>query len=261
VFTHPAPDRSCIERTDVSERTFICEHCGVAFTRPVRPGTPPKYCTPACYVHARMKREATERAWPDGRYYRLPADYKAPSKLTCRVSYPACAECGRTFCSHKGSPMYCSDICREASGKRAAQERYRADIEANRTKAREYAKQVYPLSARARQAFQHRYECGWCKEEFVGHGRRKYCSDRCEDRANPYPGGSWNHKHLRRVADRDRWTCHLCGQKVVPGQESIDHLIPVSASGPNTMTNVALAHRRCNSRRGARGIVQLRLLG
>jgi HNH endonuclease len=245
----------------VSERTRPCGHCGTSFTRPVRPGTPPRYCTPACYVHARTAREAPERAKADGRYYRLPADYKAPSKWICQVSYPSCAECGRTFCSHEGTPMYCSDGCRAAGTQRKAKERYLSDVETNRARAREYSKRVYPLSEQAQQAFQHRRACGWCKEEFVGHGNAVYCSERCADKANPYPRGTWNHRHLRRVAERDRWVCHLCGKKVKPGQESVDHLVPVSAGGADRMDNVALAHIRCNSRRGVKGEVQLRLLG
>lgn len=70
------------------------------------------------------------------------------------------------------------------------------------------------------------------------------------------------------IGERDGWRCHLCGDRVdrrLSGNDSdgptIDHLIPVSVGGRDVRENVALAHRRCNTARGARGEVQLRLLG
>lgn len=74
---------------------------------------------------------------------------------------------------------------------------------------------------------------------------------------------------LREIADRDGWRCHLCGKKV-PDREyaardddpTMDHLIPVSLGGQHLMTNVALAHNRCNWERGNREVAfQLRLVG
>jgi 5-methylcytosine-specific restriction endonuclease McrA len=74
---------------------------------------------------------------------------------------------------------------------------------------------------------------------------------------------------LIAVAERDGWVCHICRRKVDPKRKapdpmaaSIDHLIPLSKGGPDSMVNVALAHRRCNSARGAGRLpAQLRLLG
>ena len=69
-------------------------------------------------------------------------------------------------------------------------------------------------------------------------------------------------KHID-VAERDKWTCHICHKRVTRKAWSIDHLIPLVDGGSHTMDNVALAHRNCNARRGARRTipVQLRLLG
>ena len=62
------------------------------------------------------------------------------------------------------------------------------------------------------------------------------------------------------IAERDRWICHLCGKRVPRNTMTLDHLIPISKGGPHTDWNVALAHRSCNSRRGAgRTPAQLRL--
>jgi 5-methylcytosine-specific restriction endonuclease McrA len=65
---------------------------------------------------------------------------------------------------------------------------------------------------------------------------------------------------LLDIAIRDHWTCHICHKKVTEADWSLDHLIPLSKGGAHTPANVALAHRRCNSRRGVGKIAaQLRL--
>lgn len=62
---------------------------------------------------------------------------------------------------------------------------------------------------------------------------------------------------LRRIAERDQWTCHLC-QRPVPDYvqgplcPTLDHLIPVSLGGSDALANLALAHWWCNNRRGNR---------
>ena len=61
---------------------------------------------------------------------------------------------------------------------------------------------------------------------------------------------------------RDGGICHICGKRTPRENASVDHLIPLSKSGDHSWVNVALAHRRCNSRRGAGRIpAQLRLVG
>lgn len=110
----------------------------------------------------------------------------------------------------------------------------------------------------------------------VGGPAKKYCSDACLDRSyhrtrrhrERAVGVRSSDFTLREVADRDGWRCHLCG-KAVPDRPSksrpldatLDHLIPISAGGPHTLDNVALAHHQCNSQRGDTGIAQLRLTG
>jgi len=46
-------------------------------------------------------------------------------------------------------------------------------------------------------------------------------------------------------------TCHLCMEA---GATSADHLVPRVAGGDDSIENLRPAHRRCNSRRGARSI-------
>lgn len=70
------------------------------------------------------------------------------------------------------------------------------------------------------------------------------------------------------LGTRDGWRCHLCRRHVYrhlqwphPGCATFDHLIPVVEHGDEEPENLALAHLRCNSRRGAGGTVQLALVG
>lgn len=119
------------------------------------------------------------------------------------------------------------------------------------------------------------YTCDNCAELFVGKVRanRKYCTRGCAARA-----AKRNGKHRRRAATRDgdfitisrlgardNWVCHICGKRIklrsggAAMAPSIDHLIPIAAGGPHVWANVAIAHKRCNSRRRTGGRVQLRL--
>jgi 5-methylcytosine-specific restriction endonuclease McrA len=66
---------------------------------------------------------------------------------------------------------------------------------------------------------------------------------------------------IRALAERDGWTCHLCGETVPDVRHrkgkpkmdgpTIDHRLPLALGGQHTWDNVALAHFICNSRRGA----------
>ncbi|MGW4102294.1 HNH endonuclease [Streptomyces sp. NPDC004976] len=60
------------------------------------------------------------------------------------------------------------------------------------------------------------------------------------------------------LAARDEYTCHVCGQAVdvsLPYNDRMaptrDHIVPRRAGGSHDPSNLKLAHRGCNSRRGA----------
>lgn len=53
------------------------------------------------------------------------------------------------------------------------------------------------------------------------------------------------------VVARDGWTCRICGEDVTPGDEHLDHVLPVSMGGSNRVSNLRLTHASCNLRRGA----------
>ena len=62
---------------------------------------------------------------------------------------------------------------------------------------------------------------------------------------------------IGRVAERDGWSCWLCGGDIDPhapantaNAGTLDHLVPRSRGGGSELANLRLAHRRCNVRRG-----------
>lgn len=113
--------------------------------------------------------------------------------------------------------------------------------------------------------------CLECDNAFVTTTPRiRFCDQTC---ARRYERRNSKWKRTRRIksaghrdpiglptlAKRDGWKCHLCRLTVTRKTWSIDHLIPLSDGGQHTWDNVALAHHRCNSLRGATGQAQLRL--
>lgn len=57
-----------------------------------------------------------------------------------------------------------------------------------------------------------------------------------------------------RVWHKSKKKCHLCGKGVDLSIATIDHLIPVSSGGSNRIENLAIAHARCNRKRGNGGL-------
>lgn len=59
------------------------------------------------------------------------------------------------------------------------------------------------------------------------------------------------------VAERDGWTCGICGDPVDPAYRapdpraaSVDHIVEIAAGGIDTLDNVRLTHLYCNMDRG-----------
>ena len=56
-------------------------------------------------------------------------------------------------------------------------------------------------------------------------------------------------KEKGHILDRDGDCCFYCG-KPLEGDITLEHLIPLSAGGKNTLSNMVLAHEECNQRVG-----------
>lgn len=51
----------------------------------------------------------------------------------------------------------------------------------------------------------------------------------------------------RNIFIRDDYTCQYCGKKVSLTTGTLDHVMPLSRGGPNTITNIVCACKECNN--------------
>lgn len=59
--------------------------------------------------------------------------------------------------------------------------------------------------------------------------------------------GASQRKNMRAaIVARDGKGCWFCGAATTPATESIEHLVPRSKGGPDTLANFVLAHKNCN---------------
>lgn len=70
-------------------------------------------------------------------------------------------------------------------------------------------------------------------------------------RAVPAKRSHNGNANTRTLRERDGDRCFFCGLVVSVAEESVDHLVPVTAGGPNHIGNKVLMHRECNSRCGS----------
>ena len=120
------------------------------------------------------------------------------------------------------------------------------------------------------------YACAHCGAEFRSYkAERRFCSRACHGLAQTAAGmgkpaqssakrerlrSAWKEQvSLEQLAERDAATCYLCGGHVdmalsglAPMGPTIDHVVPLSRGGEHSYANTALAHRACNTRKGAR---------
>jgi hypothetical protein len=140
------------------------------------------------------------------------------------------------------------------------------------TKKRQYGKQYYQRNRPKILARQKRYKISHAKD--IKEKKRKWSKKDHQ----LHPEKAWKRKAIRRarmrsspiitiinrntIYERDEGICHICYRKVSKKSFSIDHLIPLAAGGSHTPENVALAHLKCNLRRGNGKLpAQLRLIG
>lgn len=62
-------------------------------------------------------------------------------------------------------------------------------------------------------------------------------------------------KEKARLIERDGTTCFLCGQEM--GDDiTLEHLIPLTAGGPNSLSNMVLCHEECNHELGTKPLAE-----
>lgn len=120
--------------------------------------------------------------------------------------------------------------------------------------------------------------CKFCGSTFAHPGSRTvFCSPSC---AQGWRDAYYYERRLRirhvspekfkreDIFERDAWRCQLCGEKVRrdvhsrhPDAPSLDHIIPLARGGTHSRINAQTLHLKCNCRKHARSIGQLRLFG
>lgn len=115
--------------------------------------------------------------------------------------------------------------------------------------------------------------CGWCGESFTRRGMASaYCSKRCNkaarrkaaktDESRKHSAQWISRRDREAIYRRDRWVCQLCFKPVDKTLHflddwaaSLDHIVCRSwTSEPDhSPSNLRLAHRICNSKRGDGG--------
>lgn len=222
-------------------RRWWCEDC-YEWRRKTQQGKlpyhgPPKPC-PYCggWLPAAAPKHMTcaERACRQRRAQEIRVPRPSPRPWT-----RWCHECGSAFMADRSNPgaRFCSHAC---------------DM-SNRTARR--------LPRRS---------CDECGAEFrpvATVWNARYCSKGCswavsQRRRSAWKRGSGMAKDyaFQEIAERDGWTCGLCGEPVDAAlmrtstaermRPTIDHIVPVSRGGPDIRANVQLAHLSCNASKG-----------
>lgn len=171
---------------------------------------------------------------------------------------PTCVGCGGEVPkSRSRNPRkWCSESCRVRAFAESNPD-YRA-----RNRDRKLAKSHQVTVDRHREPV----ACAMCGAMFHRrHANRIYCSDSCRWRSYSHArstriaGNRGVPYTFARVAERDEWTCLLCGVEVDralrypdPMSGSVDHRVPLSDGGVDCWTNVQLAHLDCNRKRGTK---------
>ena len=122
-------------------------------------------------------------------------------------------------------------------------------------------------------------QCQQCGETFKTARKRKYCSEECAKKFSNTT--SWRVREMKlqnalvdrdislnRLYERDNGICYICGKQCdwndyemrgetfIAGNNypSVEHIKPLSKGGKHEWKNVKLAHRLCNTVKGAREI-------
>lgn len=199
---------------------------------------------------------------------------------------PGCRSCGRHF-DRMGRPaIYCSSACQASAQDVQAEctacgKTFETTIHGGRKTCSEGCARAL-ISAggkRAARVPRRTRPCAGCSIPVSCSGKVALCAGCATERQR----ARWRRKgavrrrgavavgepmSVEQLGERDGWRCHLCHRKVKaglhyldPGAATFDHLIPVADGGVDAPENLRLAHRRCNTRRGTGGAVQLLLVG
>lgn len=267
------PAEARIKSRRRTRKDAACRCCGDALD----PSETGMYCSPACFsaTHERRCEECgTAFAANPG------ADSRKFCSLVCNAAYQSrtrgaaprvgrtCIQCAATFKANNAEQRTCSHECARA---------YRAAHKpAPEPKLPKPSRVYFPV-------------CKGCGRVFCARSAAKrWCSYRCQvndvaerinslyalacDMKRPGESRAWRKVLLGYLVERDGDRCGICRKRVDlslrsgtrgnPMGPSVDHIVPRSQGGSDDLTNLRLAHWKCNNRRGNRGgFEQLALVG
>lgn len=65
-------------------------------------------------------------------------------------------------------------------------------------------------------------------------------------------------RRIRSILERDGNNCHYCRKEMTEQERTLEHLQPRKCGGVNAMTNLVLACKPCNKRRGVQEYLTFR---
>lgn len=200
-----------------------CWFCGAELEITGKAGFPKRYCNRVCAQSLRTKQEQEARD---------------------RSS--VCVICNVSFVGSRARMLYCGVECRKVGNARKAAERWR-----------EFAESKGPFKE---------WDCKWCGRKVQVRsslqGGKKY-HDECAVKARRARNRVKSMKRKgfttdstithESIAERDGYRCYLCGDDVdmsLPRTSrfgaTLDHVIPISKGGADSMDNLRLTHWICN---------------
>ena len=249
--------------------TYTCRNCGKSYEAKAK--NRDKYCSRACAF-------ADIAAWRRD----------DPPKAICLM-------CGHEFTRSYGfgGYRYCSSHCRDAAMTRrceVCQQDFIAAVSGGRFCSDDCRAEAARRYTKKRDEERHYaagkvFQCKICGAQFLPQyatKKRAFCSDKCEKeqlRRNKRERGGNNTQRAKRlglprqyfnekrILERDKWTCYLCGQPTPPklrgtyepNAPEIDHIVPLSKGGAHIKENVACICRRCNGEKGNRTLGEMGL--
>lgn len=150
----------------------------------------------------------------------------------------------------------------------------------------------YRLNAEAKREYAKQYRARLSQEEKRAHDRRSYLSSQATHKVWRERNRErialirrqWQQNNLQKHADRqqrrrawkrncpviesvsraeiiarDGTACYLCGRVLNVNEVTLDHVHPLSRSGSHTTSNIRIACRSCNSRKGAKLLSEIEI--
>lgn len=265
----------------MAARHRICAQCGSQFCYEIKRGSDRKYCSDRCASFASKLRRIEKvkelsvcavdgccdvavrvgAGLCEKHYMRLRRNGSTDA-LVDVAHYERCQYCG----AHTGGNKHCSSRCATRASRGTP--RFKVCVECG--------KEFEPLNKGI-----DKNTCSVsCESKKIRKLRREYYANQMA--SNPgfvlrVRSAEYKRKSRKRnafvedvdrdfVMKRDKWICHLCGEKIPASAKwpsglfgTLDHVIPLAAGGLHSYANVKAAHLSCNCSKRDRSKGQLGL--